>query len=241
MPPPKTKRARRSPEDPHPIRIDPGDDVNHRLIKRLLDENQRHIEAPHMKLPAMLCSPEAKRFFLRNFQPFQAHAYFVSVIARTKLPGSQVKPFEDELRDSITQGTAIIDQLMEELQHLYTARGINRPVGYDSYPMNLDISVICALGRRYLALIEKFDQALPLLNALAVQEILQSDDVSERHKAIKRATTKPSLRAREARSELQKEIERVRAARFPRPDVGQATAQGEQAAEEKLDKADIDE
>ena len=110
--------------------------------------------------------------FLRYFDSMQLNIHFVSVIARTRLPQDAIEQVEARLRDEIEGMTTEINWAIDGAEVLFKGQGITTLAVYDAKPLVLQVRVISGLGRRYLEMIGKVDQLIPMLETLAIDLVI---------------------------------------------------------------------
>jgi hypothetical protein len=142
-------------------------DANRRILSK--DEYRadfRRVEGASLKRRTMLKSAEGKRIFARCFYSFQASVYFISTLGRTKLPHESVEKIEQALRERFEAATKDLNQSIDGAELLFKQHGIAAAATYDTVPLEAEIGITSALGRRYFELIHKLDQLMPLLQTL---------------------------------------------------------------------------
>jgi hypothetical protein len=167
------------------VKVDEGG-VNARILAKETKADFRRVEAAGVKMPARFTSAEGKRFFVRLFSTLQLNAHFISVIARTRLDHDDIARIEESIR---TQIDAINDQLNQSIdgaEALFKAHGITSIATYDTVPLAVEVSVLSSAGRRFLEVLGKLDQLMPLLQTLEIHEVLSAGDVDAQRAGIKR-------------------------------------------------------
>ena len=167
--------------------MDQGE-ANRRILSK--DEHRvdfRRVEAASIKRQLSLSSGEAKRIFARCFYSFQASLYFISQIGRTKLPADAVESIEKLVRERLESVTKELDAAIDGAEALLKNSNIEGIATYDTLPLEMPIPITSALGRRYFEAIHKLDQVMPLLQTLAIEEVItekQADRQRSRYKRI---------------------------------------------------------
>lgn len=161
--------------------------INQRILAREAKRDfLAQVESARRKLPTTFYSPEVKRLFLRCFDSMQLNAHFISVIARIRLAAEMVEKVEASIREQIEKQTAEVNKAIDGAEALFKANGITSLAEYDAPPLAIDVRVISALGRRYLELICKVDQLMPMLETLAIDEVITQQELDVRKAMYKR-------------------------------------------------------
>lgn len=166
--------------------MDKGD-ANRRILSK--DEYRadfRRVEAASLKRRTMLKSAEGKRIFARCFYSFQASVYFISTLGRTKLPHESVEKIEQAIRERLEAATKELNQAIDGAELLFKQHGIDTAATYDTVPLEAEIGITSALGRRYFELIHKLDQLMPLLQTLEIEEVINERQVEHQRSKSKR-------------------------------------------------------
>jgi hypothetical protein len=180
--------------EPHVLSDQGG--VNARILAREAKVDFRRIEAASLKLPSRFNSAEGKRLFVRLFNTLQLNAHFVSVIARTKLDAAEILRTETTIRSRMEAATATLNDAIDEAEAQCKAQGITGLASYDALPLEVDVHVMSSTGRRYLELLVKLDQLMPMLQTLEIHEVLSTDEVDQRRARIKRQVRDVATHAR---------------------------------------------
>lgn len=167
------------------VKVDDGG-VNARILAKEVKPDFRRIEAPGLKMRARFTSAEGKRFFVRLFNTQQLNAHFISVIARTRLEHGDVEKVEATLRAQVDGVTEKLNHAIDSAEALFKANGITTVATYDTVPLEVEVSVLSSSGRRYLELLGKLDQLMPLLQTLEIHDVLSPQDVDIQRAALKR-------------------------------------------------------
>lgn len=176
---------RRAPtREPHVLTDQGG--VNTRILAREAKVDFRRIEAASLKLPTRFNSAEGKRLFVRLFNTLQLNAHFVSVIARTKLDAAEIQRTEAALRTRLDAATVVLNGAIDGAEAQCKAQGITGLASYDALPLDVDVHVMSSTGRRYLELLVKLDQLMPMLQTLEIHEVLSTEEVDQQRAQIKR-------------------------------------------------------
>lgn len=178
------------------VKIDEGS-VNARILAREAKVDFRRVEAASIKLVTRLTSAEGKRLFVRFFSTLQLNAHFISVLARTRLDSDDVAKVEVAIKARIDTVAEALNKAIDGAEALFQANGITSAATYDTQPLEIEVGIISSTGRRYLDLIGKLDQLMPLLQTLEIHEVISTQALD-----IQRATLKRQVRdvANSARS-----------------------------------------
>lgn len=187
------------------VRLDDGG-VNARILAKEAKADFRRIEAASLKMPARFTSAEGKRFFVRMFNTLQLNAHFVSVIARTKLDPGEVGQVETALRANIDKVVEQLNRAIDGAEVLFKANGISKAATYDTVPLDVEVSVLSSHGRRYLEVLIKMDQLMPLLETLEILDIVTAEDLDAQRAFIKREVRNVANGARNFASGLRRRM-----------------------------------
>jgi hypothetical protein len=167
--------------------VDDNGRINERIVARETKKDYlAKVESARRKIPATFCSPEVKRLFLRFFDSMQLHTHFISIIARTRLPSEAVQKVEEGVKDKLEKLTSEVNEAIDGAAALFKAHGITSQAEYDAQPLRMEVRVISALGRRYLELMLKVDQLMPMLETLAIDEVITQNEIDLRKALFKR-------------------------------------------------------
>jgi hypothetical protein len=176
--------------------IDTGQ-VNERILNK--DEYRadfRKVEGASLKRTTHLSSPHAKRLFARCFYSFQASMYFISELGRVKLDHEVVERIEQNIRESLDSATAEINTAIDQAEALLKHHNIDVLASYDTVPLQVEIGITSSFGRRYFDLMHKLDVVMPMMETLAIEEIINERELETRRSMYKRAVLHISTRAR---------------------------------------------
>lgn len=187
------------------LRLD-GGHANGRIARKGSAADFRRIESASRKIPVTLHSPEMKRLYMRLFHDMQIQAHYIGLLGRMKLDGATVDQVEEELQTLLEYLSAEADRAIDCASSLCKAHGITKPASYDTVPLALEVRVISRLSRRYLELILKVDQLMPILDTLHIEDLINSRELGERKAIHKRAVRRVAGTARALRYRLQRRI-----------------------------------
>lgn len=160
--------------------------VNARILARENKADFRRVEAASIKLKASFASAEGKRMFVRYFSTLQLSAHFISVIARTRIDHADVARVETVMRDQMDKAAQALNKAIDGAEALFEAHGITSPATYDTVPLEVEVGILSSYGRRYLELLGKLDQLMPLLQTLEIHEVVTTQAVDVERAGLKR-------------------------------------------------------
>lgn len=185
------------------IKLDRGR-INARILAKEVKADFRPVEAASRKIPAAFYSPEVKRLFVRFFHSLQLNVHYISVFARAKLPNEIVEQVEAAIRSQIEKVSAEFDEAIRGAELLCQREGISSLASYDAAPLALEVRVISPLSRRYLELMTKLDQLMPMLETLAIDEVIALRELDIRRGRFKRLVKGVAGSARQFASGLRR-------------------------------------
>lgn len=187
------------------VRVDQGG-VNERILAREAKVDYRRIEAASLKMPACFTSAEGKRLFVRMFATLQLNAHFISVIARTRLDAEDIARVESALRERIDAVSAALDKAIDGAEALFKVHGITRVATYDTQALQVEVGVLSSSGRRYLEVLGKLDQLMPMLQTLEIHEVITTREVDKQRALVKRQVRGVATAARNFASGLRRRM-----------------------------------
>jgi hypothetical protein len=190
------------------VKVDDGG-VNARILARQAQADFRRIEAASVKMPVRFTSAEGKRLFVRMFNTLQLNTHFISVIARTRIDADEITRIELALRGQLEQVTEKLNRAIDEAEVLFRAHGITAPATYDALPLELDVHVLSSLSRRYLEVLGKLDQLMPLLQTLEIHEVLSAQQLDSQRAALKRQVRNVANGARSQATALRRRMNQM--------------------------------
>ena len=167
------------------VKMDEGG-VNARIIAKETKTDFRRVEAASLKMPARFTSAEGKRFFVRLFNTLQLNAHFISVIARTRLDHDDIAKVESAIRTQMEAVTENLNKAIDGAEALFKANGIGSAATYDTVPLDVQVGVLSSNGRRFLEVLGKLDQLMPLLQTLEIHEVTSAQAVDIQRAGLKR-------------------------------------------------------
>ena len=170
------------------IRLDQGG-INARLLANEAKVDFRRVESASRKIQATFHSPEVKRLFVRYLNSMQLNMYLISVIGRTKLPHEVIEQIEGALKAKLEKLHAEVNEAIDAAEALCKIHGITRLATYDTEPLAIEAKVISPFGRRYLELMTKVDQLMPMLETLAIDDVIEVAQLD-----LQKALAKKSVR-----------------------------------------------
>lgn len=178
--------------------------INHKLLKRQSAAPLATIESAGRTVRMSLSSPEGKRLFLRFLDITQLHMHYVSKIARLSLPDPDVEAVEQQVLDLIVEKLQAVDLEMVRVEQQLRLHHIDSLATYAIDPLVLDARVLGKIGRRLLELIGKIDQLMPMLETLAIDELISESQLNIKKSVFKKAVRSVAGVVRTLKSGLQK-------------------------------------
>jgi hypothetical protein len=167
------------------VKMDEGG-VNARILARETKADFRRVEAASLKIPTRFTSAEGKRFFVRHFNTLQLNVHFISVIARTRLDHAEIEQVEAAIRTRMETATENLNKAIDGAEALFKAHGILGAATYDTVPLDVEVGVLSSSGRRFLELLVKLDQVMPVLQTLEIHEVISAQAVDVERASLKR-------------------------------------------------------
>jgi hypothetical protein len=208
------------------VKVDQGG-VNARILAKEAKADFRRVEAASLKIPTRFTSAEGKRFFARLFNTLQLNTHFISVIARTRLDHADVAKVEDTIRAQMDAVTANLNEAIDGAEALFKAHGITSTATYDTVPLDVDVHVLSSIGRRFLEVLGKLDQLMPLLQTLEIHEVITTQAVDIQRASLKRQVRDVANGARNFAMGLRRRMNAMDA----RSGEGRSEASREEAAD----------
>jgi hypothetical protein len=178
-------------------RMDQGEANRRILSNREHRADFRRVEAASLKRTTNLRSDVAKRIFYRCFYSVQANVFVVSTIGRVFLPEESVEEIEAALRARIEKATKEVNRAIDGAEALMKAHCISVTATFDTVPMQVEVGITSALGRRYYELVHKVDQVIPLLQTLEIEEVISLRELAAQRRRFKRITVAVMSSARQ--------------------------------------------
>ena len=190
------------------VKMDQGG-VNARIIARESKSDFRRVESASVKMPVRLTSAEGKRTFVRRFGPMQLNMHFVSVIARTQLDSADVLKVETAIRKQLETITHRMNKAIDGAEALLQLHCITSLATYDTVPLEMEVGVISSAARRYLEVIGKLDQLMPMLQTLEIHDVISLEEVVEQRTIAQRHVRNLGLSVRAYANGLRKRMNRM--------------------------------
>ena len=176
--------------------IDQGEANERILNKEEYRADFRKVEGASLKRKTQLASPEAKRMFARCFYSFQASMYFITQLGRTKLDHSVVERIEEDVKAALEAGTQEINEAIDHAETLLKHHQIETIASYDTKPLVEEIGITSSFGRRYFDMMHKLDIIMPMMETLAIEEVITEREHEMRRSRYKRIVLAISTKAR---------------------------------------------
>jgi len=167
------------------VKMDEGG-VNARILAKETKADFRRIEAASLKMRTRFTSAEGKRFFVRLFSTLQLNTHFISVIARTRLDHEDVAKVEAAIRTQMETVNDNLNKAIDGAEVLFKTHGVTSVATYDTVALEVDVGVMSSAGRRYLEVLGKLDQLMPLLQTLEIHEVITAQAVDIQRAGLKR-------------------------------------------------------
>jgi hypothetical protein len=201
------------------IRLDQGG-INARILAKEAKVDFRRVESASRKIQATFHSPEVKRLFVRYLNSMQLNTYLISVIARTKLPHVVIEQVEGALRERLEKLHTEVNEAIDSAETLCKAHGITRLATYDTEPLAIEVRVISSFGRRYLELMTKVDQLMPMLETLAIDDVIEVAQLDLQKALAKKSVRQVAGAARNFAGGLRQRMNAVAEGDPTQPDSG---------------------
>ena len=167
------------------VKLDQGG-ANARILAREAKVDFRRVEAASVKMATRFTSAEGKRSFVRMFNTLQLNTHFISVIARTRLDHDDIGKIEAAIRAQMDAATASLNKAIDGAEALFKAHGITSAASYDTVPLDVEVHVLSSASRRFLEVLGKLDQLMPLLQTLEIHEVITAQAVDIQRAGLKR-------------------------------------------------------
>jgi len=208
------------------VKVDQGG-ANARILAREAKVDFRRVEAASLKIATRFSSAEGKRMFVRMFNTLQLNMHFISVIARTRLDHDDIGRIETALRGRIDAATASLNEAIDGAEALFKAHGITSLASYDTVPLDVDVRVLSSISRRFLEVLVKLDQLMPLQQTLEIHEVASVQAVDTQRAGLKRQVRDIANGARSFATGLRRRMNALDArATMPGDAEGSGDAQG---------------
>jgi len=201
------------------IKLDQGS-INARILAKEAKVDFRRVESASLKIQATFHSPEVKRLFVRYLNSMQLNTYLISVIARTKLPHVVVETVEGALKAQLEKIHAEVNEAIDSAEALCKGHGITRLATYDTEPLAIEAKVISSFGRRYLELMTKVDQLMPMLETLAIDDVIEIAQLDLRKGLAKKSVRQVAGAARNFAGGLRQRMNAIAEGDASQPDSG---------------------
>jgi hypothetical protein len=167
------------------VKMDQGG-ANARILAKEAKADFRRVEAASLKMPSRFTSADGKRYFVRLFNTLQLNTHFISVIARTRLDHDDIAQVETAIRTQMETVTENLNNAIDGAEALFKVNGITIAATYDTVPLDVQVGVLSSSGRRFLEVLGKLDQLMPLLQTLEIHEVISAHQVDIQRAALKR-------------------------------------------------------
>lgn len=220
------------------VKLDQGG-VNARILAKEAKVDFRRVEAASLKMPTRFTSAEGKRSFVRMFNTLQLNTHFISVIARTRLDHDDIGKIEAAIRAQMDAATASLNKAIDGAEALFKAHGITSAASYDTVPLDVEVHVLSSASRRFLEVLGKLDQLMPLLQTLEIHEVITAQAVDIQRAGLKRQVRDIANGARNFAIGLRRRMNALDARNGESAREGASDAETGQVAESSID-GDVD-
>lgn len=119
---------------------------------------------------------------------------------------------EEAIKSRIDGVATNLNQAIDGAEALFKANGITSAATYDTQPLEIEVGIISSTGRRYLELIAKLDQLMPLLQTLEIHEVINTQVLDQQRASLKRQVRDVANSARSLASGLRRRMNALAAA-----------------------------
>ena len=211
------------------VKMDQGG-ANARILAKEAKADFRRVEAASLKMPSRFTSADGKRYFVRLFNTLQLNTHFISVIARTRLDHDDIAQVETAIRTQMETVAENLNKAIDGAEALFKVNGITVAATYDTVPLDVQVGVLSSSGRRFLEVLGKLDQLMPLLQTLEIHEVISAHQVDIQRAALKRQVREVANGARNFAMGLRR---RMNALGSRDDDVGAGSEGAPEAVEEE--------
>jgi hypothetical protein len=187
------------------VRLDSGEMNAHILMKGIMADFRR-VEVASIKTTTHFTSPDAKRVFVRYFNTVQLNDHYVSVIASTQLSATDIERAEAKLNEKMESVTAELNKAIDEAEALFKSHGITKVATTHTVPMEITVGIISSTGRRFLELLIKYDQLMPLIQTLEINNVVTQAEARKWRNGIKRSIRSFARNCRDQSLEMKRRI-----------------------------------
>lgn len=200
------------------VKADQGG-VNARILAKEAKVDFRRVEAASLKVPTRFTSAEGKRFFVRMFNTLQLNTHFISVIARTRLDHDDIGMIEATIRAQMDTAATNLNKAIDDAEALFRSHGITSAASYDTVPLDIEVHVLSSTGRRFLEVLGKLDQLMPLLQTLEIHEVISVQAIDMQRAGLKRQVRDIANGARNYATGLRRRMNALDARRGSAADI----------------------
>lgn len=153
--------------------------TNIRLLNKEDQVDYTRVEGPSLKITSKFLSPEGKRLFLRLFVMAQLQFNFIGGVARAVMDAEIIAPLVEAIKVRIDELHATLNAAIDGAELLFKQHGITNVASYDTPPLEVEVPILCSMGRQYYEALVKFDQLMPLLQTLQIHDVVADADAAE--------------------------------------------------------------
>ncbi|HEY8102691.1 MAG TPA: hypothetical protein VIF82_18280 [Burkholderiaceae bacterium] len=151
-----------------PNKVASSDEFNQRILEKLAKSRWQRFEGASIKTRIVLRSPDAKRLYAREFNWLQMNEKWMDRIACEQFPPSVCELVDNAIRLKITRCLDVTEQAIACFLKESARHQINYLVAYPDEPIATSACVACATGADYLALLQKIDALMHMVDTLAI-------------------------------------------------------------------------
>lgn len=172
--------------------------------KRASRVNLSKIESAHLIVAIELHSDEAQHAFRRRFDRTQLNLHQLLVHGFNRLPHRVVAEAEQLLRLQLDASTAVLDGAIAEAECSLRSAGITDLGSYRRDPLVEPVMVFSGIGKRYLALICKFDVMMVMLEKKVIHGLISTVEMEQQKTSLKKELRHVAYLARDLASACEK-------------------------------------
>lgn len=147
--------------------------ANRRILERIGERADfRRVEEASIKRTTRLSSPTGKRILARCFYSLQLNMWYLQVVGSGKLPEENIEQVETLVRKSLDKALAAANRELDAAHEQLRRHAVETVATYDAAPLELEVSIVTAHARKFFELLHKVDEMMPLIQTLAIEEII---------------------------------------------------------------------
>lgn len=147
--------------------------ANRRILEKVGERADfRRVEEASIKRTTCLSSPTGKRILARCFYSLQLNLWYLQVVGRGKLPEADIEQVETLVRRNLERAVEAMNKELDGAHDLLKRHAVETVATYDAAPLRVEVSIVTAQARRFFELLHKIDEVMPLIQTLAIEEII---------------------------------------------------------------------